>query len=933
MSGRRIFLAVLAVLLWSLVPTPASAQEARGLSPAARTLARCLETSDRLSVVMLIDESGSLRRTDPDDQRVDGVRAALTGLSRLADDDRSGKKTVEVLFLGFYGKVVPDPAVADGLRWQPVGEASVDALLRDTARIQQRDFGRDTDYATALAGARQALSARAGQLTRDGGAQPCKALVWFTDGDFSILDRSAAEAARSGLDTTLPYAPGVRLDRPGGGKRAVAAGRRYLCRPGGLMDDLVADGVVKFTIALSADIERPDQDFLQALTDGRGGGCGRDLSRDTGEYLDVDRSGELFFAFGDLFSGATPLGPEVGVCRERACPDGTTRFRLVEGMNRAIIRAETGARGVELRLGGPEGTSVSLRPGGPLDQSTSGARIRQRWVSNRAAEIDMELPDRAGWEGQWRLVFVDALGRTVNPQPQYAIQRFVDLDVVLLRDPQLVRGRNTGVAFRLERPSGGRTSPLLRRASASVAVIDPETTRSRPAAVQGPSRSGTFIAQVTAERTSRAAFAFLDVDVAFDLEDGFTVERVQRTFKIPSRPAAEEGYPVVTPEQLPLASIEGDATTSGTITVTASPDAGGCAYVGPPELRPPEEAGRVMTTFTPDARVPGSCVRLKAGERKTIRVTFDPERETVGSVPGVLPVRVTSDIAPGEQTTAVSFRFEMSPPVNVAKRLGIVAALTALGLLLPLLLLHGLNWLGARFSPKHRVRHRTFPVIVDADGLRAEDGSSLPVARSDLQLGSTATEPSERSLAIGRLDFKGVASGSWRDRRWQLLRGPYGVVSDADGRPIIAGILGGQQLRRMRKGRAHEVPLGLAGTWVFAVRQLVTSDAGWAATTPEPTGATGDLTIITADGGPQDQGAELLRAATQVLQGIDWQAEAEHFTAEEDEGGGLFGWRGRPKAPEPWATEDDTAAPPADEWLNAPDRGSAGSGGTGGHRF
>jgi len=295
-------IATLIILLCAAAfATGAAAQADQPAGSAPQTLTRCLQTSNQLIVDVLMDTSGSLQVTDPLNERVAGLRAALTGLARLADTPIGSRRpTVEVLLTGFASALTPTPVVAVD-RWEQVTGATLSALLGAAGQYASQNVGRDTDFATALLDARQLLAQRAAALTRHGGGEPCKALIWFTDGQYSIEDRIGSGAA--GLPIALPYAPGVELNQPGGGNRAVAAGTRFLCRPDGLMDGLQSDGVVKFTIGLSVQMTAQASDFLAAATTGHGGpmSCGSTLSPATGEYLNAgDRMAVTIGDLGEL---------------------------------------------------------------------------------------------------------------------------------------------------------------------------------------------------------------------------------------------------------------------------------------------------------------------------------------------------------------------------------------------------------------------------------------------------------------------------------------------------------------------------------------------------------------------------------------------------------------------------------------------------------
>ena len=64
-------------------PTTTVASGALQGEEAIGDLAGCIQGSKRLAVVFLIDQSGSLGKSDPDNRRVDAARAALDSLVSL----------------------------------------------------------------------------------------------------------------------------------------------------------------------------------------------------------------------------------------------------------------------------------------------------------------------------------------------------------------------------------------------------------------------------------------------------------------------------------------------------------------------------------------------------------------------------------------------------------------------------------------------------------------------------------------------------------------------------------------------------------------------------------------------------------------------------------------------------------------------------------
>jgi hypothetical protein len=971
---RRCFIAfALGAIVVAL--TPGRAPAAPHLSPAAESLSSCVQANGRLSVLMLIDESGSLATTDPYNQRVDGIRAALTGLADLAETEVGGRRPeVSVLMAGFFGLVRPSGPedVPDGA-WMSVSHENIDHLLVEAGQYKALNHGKATDYATALTAARKLLAARVAEETVDGDAAPCQALIWFTDGRYSLPRRVGK--AGVGLPLELPYAPGIRLDQPGVGERAVAAGKQFMCRPNGLMDGLQSDGVMRFTVALSTELSPADAAFLRAATTGASGRqrCGSHLSQLSGDYLPARDGDQLFFAFAGL-TGSQPPVREVPVCPKLSCVRGMTSFDTVDGLSQFLIRASGGAeasasgtaQNLELQLRGPSGQSVTLDPGGPSQLSLDGTSITERWVSDRAVEVQGDFaPANHHWRGRWSYAFVDASASAAPSQKAFSsVQLFADLAPGVEGSPVLIRGSPTKLTFKLTTgsdPDQAVTSgPLLRSAHLIASVEDPVAGTSTRIPVAGPAPDGTFSAAVKIPSSSTVGFVYLGLTASFSTAAGTPIAPQYRSFDIPVRFPPGQGFPTVSPATLSLPSLRGDGDTEGGLTVKGSSVSAGCIWIGPPDIDAPSEAGRVGVTISPTAGTARHCLRVEKGEERHLEVRLSPSSEATGTVTASIPVHLSSDIVETDHVVSVPARFAMAPAPNDVVRNFLLAALVLLGTLLPLLLLHVLNVFGARFAAPNRLRALDLPVEMSHGGRlrrRGEDGPPVEVDRGEA-LFAHGSRP-VRELKLKSVEFEAFASGSLADRAFELFRGPYGVARAA-GRKLVVG--SAQPLRSWRGGATHEVPLGLAGTWIFRFDGLRPAETGEGAAgvpiegsrsaagrdeddffaprrdrgraegaqTPRaPRKATieGRLILLTSDGPPVDQAEVLFGLAEQGLLGADELWEEEEPKSEEPGPGGDEGLvtEPEPAPPPPPSGETDwqTLPAPPERPRNKPKGGGA----------
>jgi hypothetical protein len=844
-----------------------------GPAPAASTLARCVQTTNRLSVLVLMDESGSLGGkggTDPQNQRVEGLRAALAGLAHLASGPAGGQApAVDVLLLGFYGKVSPPP---DKARWLAVTENSLASLDARAGEYANQNYGRDTDYGTALLAARQLLAQHAAEQTRTGGPAPCKALIWFTDGRYDITDRIGA----TGLPTTVPYAPNIKLDQPGAGKRATLAGKTFLCRPGGLMDGLASDGVIKFTVGLSVQMSAEDSAFLNSATTGLGAGfrCGSQLSPKTGAYLSVANARNLFFAFGSMLEGSNVPITSTATCPVKPCERGSSAFRTVPGLHRFRIQASTGANGIEIVLRSPTGAAIHLGYGASGQVSAlGGTTVSARWLSPQTVEIEGDfLTSSSAWVGPWSFSFVAPQGGDTAAVPLSTTQLYADATPVLVGRDAVIRGGSSPLTLAIRQRHGQQkaTDPLVTSVLPTVVTTDPVTGRSATVPVTAEAERGVYGAAVAVPTESEAPYLQLSVDLRFPAIDGVPVAPVEGTFRLPVRLPAHEGFPTVAPLELQLPSVTGKSKTAGFLTVTASPDASGCVWLAAPTARAPREAGEVLVTSAPAAASASGCIHLANGQSRRITVTLAPTNAATGSARVTLPVVLISSITAGSRRTAIQATFEMLPAPNVAKRIWLTAVLTLSGILIPLLLLHLLNYAGARFTEPQRLQTLIQDVEIDPEeGLRAADGGAVKERLADFtMLEHDRGLHAARSLSVGGFQLRTVASGSLRDRVFSLLRGPYGVA-ESNGAPLLAGA--GRPLRVWRNGTAHEVPLALRGAWLFLPTYVpALSPDGSVDDALGGRCVKGRLLLLIADNESHERAAQLVLRAGGALQTHAW---------------------------------------------------------------
>jgi len=119
-----------------------------------------------VQVLLLVDQSGSLARTDPENRRIAGAEAVVRSYASLAD--RVGQVEIQVAGFG------EDYAAGE---WSALDRDTLGSVLERVATVTAVNDQDHTDYVYALDGAAEAFS---------GSTADCQILFWFTDGEHDL---------------------------------------------------------------------------------------------------------------------------------------------------------------------------------------------------------------------------------------------------------------------------------------------------------------------------------------------------------------------------------------------------------------------------------------------------------------------------------------------------------------------------------------------------------------------------------------------------------------------------------------------------------------------------------------------------------------------------------------------------------------------------
>ncbi len=779
--------------------------------PAIDDLVSCVQGSRQLLVLFLIDESASLKVTDPDDRRVDAARGALDSLIALGSSSGAASPDVDVALAAFSNefRLVQD--------WTPAGPDTAEELNGALDEFAVFNQGIDTDFVNALTSAREALADQAAEITSGSDEPPCRAIMLFTDGGYDLAVRTS-DADRERLGTTKPYAPGVELTSKEQVEEAEALGRKALCDPGQLADRLRADDITMLTVALSGDVARRSQLPLAAATSGIADDytCGTqpkegEKSRPKGAYLpaeDIDVLVAQFDAVGTRLAGGSlvPGDNQVTICGNDPCDEGSRTFALDPSLRQARVLALPPKAGAVVVLTAPDGTTATVSKAGR--SKLGGTELVTRSVAGRGFAIDLMRPTGGGpWAGRWTATIEDP--KQEGDPATLQIYVFSDIEVSFASADALERGAPTTFEVEVDLPKGVKAADVIKTSTATVRLRNPVTGQVVEVPMKGaPGGPFTGTYDTPATLTSNEVDATAEVRIT-TTGDAVLVSQSAPKELLVRRP---KGSIQFSPGSIQMPSLTGAGSTQGDLVLVGG-DGPGCVWFGEAAVpSPPDGAGPVKVTLEDGTPLPkeGNCIKVAKGKAVSVTVEASPDGRASGSVSGTLQVFEKVDGREQASTTEVPFRFDMARGVDQARRILLSVLLLLAGLGLPLLVLIIINALTARFQELDAVRGAAVPVQVVGPAISRTGGSfARPLSMRADDFGSLAATGSTRRFTFGGVVFRARAS-----------RNPFGATI------ALAAPEGGAEKLKGGAGSRVELDPSLAGSWVFLLDPDETRRAG-----------------------------------------------------------------------------------------------------------
>ena len=795
----------------ALVGSPSStAAPATGVSipgsTSLQTIGNCIRTNHRAAVAFLVDESGSLTTTDPQNFRVAAIQAALSGLSELTDGEAGN--TVDVQMTGF--------SVGAQTRqgWTPLNSGSLAGLQLAAAGFTGRNQGFETDYYSGLTAAKAALDQQAIAMNPTGATPVCKMLFWFTDGKMEIDNRSTqSEVDQYGA--TVPWAPDIPLNGSSSiNTAATDRGRQLLCNPGGVVDQMRSDGVFSAIVPLQVEIAPEDLAFLGALAQGQSGDqtCGTPgpAAEGSGVLTSASDVGQLILGFYSASVLSPPIPPgwdaTTGVCLPSAgtCPSGTRSFKLDPTLSNFSLLAEPQDVNLQVEITGPDGTSVPLARGVPGTATASGAILTWTWFTPTVLLLKGSLPaGSTAWVGTWSVTFIDPTGQNSSAVNHVAIYLFGNLVAAVPAGTQARKGRASRIPIEVLAGAGSpQTDPALLKdltitASVSTPGTPPQTLTVLPPATVG----GQYSVVWTPAAASTASAATIQTSLTINTSDDVSLPAVTSSYSVPLlNPIGFPSFTLGSHGVVFLSPIRtaGQAAT-GRFVIRGGPGSTGCLWLaGEAVTSKPQQAQSVTYAVAPGSSQ-RNCLRLSPSMNQPVAVTASVRGYGSGVVDGRLTILMRNNIDGSMRTERVPVEFMMNVPLSLDT--GTALWLLLLGVLGPLLVLYLISWLTSKFLAFDQLRYLTTSVRAARLGERFTLVEPPDVSAADAVI--LNRPPSLRSFSIGSFAFR--------------VRMPWSPMGAAEGRVSAAGQLVVTNFGLHGSGSEGFVTRGLGSVWVASV--------------------------------------------------------------------------------------------------------------------
>jgi von Willebrand factor type A domain len=759
---------LLAVLAGIALSIPAAAVSG-GASVAAETpltqvdgFRACIAGGGVTDMLLLVDESSSLNRTDPDYARVTSASYLVTQLGGFASESSAEVNIAISVFANSYTQIQP---------WTPLNAGTLPELQSTVSSLKDRVNGMETDYWTALDGARKDLAARAAARTEK---ESCQALVWFTDGGINYTIRTN-DAEKAAYGAAKPFAPDTELTSAEAAESVRTAAMTDICRSGGVADQLRSSQVALFGIGLQGSAESPgDFLFMESVATGAAGSdaaaCGNLIDPVPGEFhlaTDID---SLLLAFDGISSpGSRPITQDAGICQVSVCIDKAHRFVLDQSTPGVRVLATADGSNLAASLLNPAGQVINLPKsniGSPASLLSDDNTLTYTWLSDKSLTVSMtEGSSKAGWSGLWQLAFTDPIGQSGGRTSKSSIHIAGSLKPAWLNPAATalhVGETIPDIRLGLVDAAGKNVdaASLLGDVQLNATLVSGQGKSSVIAAALGKDAIANSTSLDLAGYPVGSAELVLELSIttaATTTADGTPVPGTPLEPALVSVPLAllpPAEFPVLA-SKVDFGQSEGNKEVAASLPVSGN----GCVWQAadqrPEILAAPADVGAISVTLGA-ANSADNCLTVK--DVASLPLTFKAEQAGNGSVNGRVALMIAPDGEPGKaMPVSVDFTASMAKPLNSTNFLLALLVALILGPGIPLLFLYAAKWYVSKI-PGTALSAELIPVTVLNQQVQ-RDGQPFSLRPTDLTELVPMKPSGTRSLMINGLELK--ARSGW----------------------------------------------------------------------------------------------------------------------------------------------------------------------------
>lgn len=749
------------------IPTllPAAVADER-IDGAFEDLGRCLQSQGKnktLDVFYLIDESGSLKATDPKDDRADILSSSLQQLASFKNDVTVN---YSVAFFAHSYSV-----------WQPWRTVNKGGIVPEAARlnaeVRDRKNGKLTDWLQAINGAIDELNA---QHSRTNG---CSTLIWLTDGGIQLTTtQKTAEAIVNLCDNRF--------------------------------DVLRKNGVTVLGILLKnedalAQLTKDEQEgqaFLMSLmgpmVTGKGTQSdGKELICGKYPVPKNYRQGALFVASDpkELAFEFLKLPPRIEGCANvEEFGRGKDEFEIENGISE--FQVVTTAR--DWRLQDPNGKS--------LNSSSKGIRVFET-----AGAAQIKVGTNNSGRGKWKfngnggdsvLFYCSGLDIRIDPGTQ-----FISGKAGILSGK--VVSQSTGLAADLSKYDSDH--PI------TVELITAGKSGDKKKAYQ--SEPASFMLQKFTPG-SGSAEAEVRITLFLKTKRGIDLAPVSISQKIDVRLLSN--YPTLKSEPIRLSPMEAaDIPAKGRVEFVGPRGADGkvCIEPGAKPIVIQDKVSRadayLVSTSGVDAQ---GCLPIRQGEMSELNLEISNSVTANSEVILGVPITYYSDAEPGKSFTLnAEVNFDSGVPGNP---LPWIILFTILGIGLPLALIYLLLWWATRIAYGRQLQRAEYPVAITTDGrITARDGSPI-VTHGENYIGRPQQDD-VRVLQDGTTTLSAKLPKLVLSEPWYEIKAPEGSRVIAVGN--IAHRIAAK--KRFASGKLAPIPGDLGKIWYLLMTDTALKSA------------------------------------------------------------------------------------------------------------